>query len=108
MPPRVNSRYAFCDAVPDEDGIYFLTDREPFLWDSTLEGTREYIVGTGDTLAGIAYKSFQGIRNSEHLWWVILDFQPGSTILDPTQDLRIGLRLKIPATRIVRERILGG
>lgn len=106
MPPRLNSRYMNCEGVLDDDGRMFLTEREPFRYDSKLPGTRKHRVSKGETLFTLARRYFHPMPNSEHLWWIICEFQP-DPILDPTLDLDENRILHIPSIRAVQERILG-
>jgi len=106
MPPRKNSRYERSFGVEDDNGNLYLTEREPFLYNKDLPGTRRHRVAKGDTLYNLAYKYFQPIHNAEHLWWIIAEFQP-TPILDPTIDLADGSTLFIPSVRVVQRKVFG-
>lgn len=125
MPPLLNSRYERTYAVEDvelrpltsgedelEEGVLYLTEREPFRFDENLPGTRRHRVAEGDTLQILAYRYFQGVKLSgslgpEHLWWIIADFQP-VPILDPTIDLEVGRLLYIPGVPVIKRKVFGG
>lgn len=111
MPPLIRSRYERTYGLEDDNGLLYLTEREPFRYDKTLPGIRRHRVATGDTLQVLAYRYFPGLTISgglgpEHLWWVIADFQP-VPIQDPTVDLEVGRVLYIPSVSVVRRRIFG-
>lgn len=106
MPPRKNSRYEKCFGIEDEDGNLYLTERDPFLYDKDLPGTKKHTVVKGDTLNNLAYEYFKPIPNAEHLWWIIAEFQP-TPILDPTIDLVDGTILYIPSPSVVRRKVFG-
>jgi len=112
MPPLLNSRYERAYGVEDDDGVLYLTEREPFRYDKGLPGTRRHVVALGDSLQVLAFRYFQGFRlpgglGPEHLWWVIADFQP-NPILDPTIDLEVGRVLYIPSLQVIKRRVFGG
>lgn len=104
MPVDVFSRDRFCDALQDDEGRLFLTEREPYTY-RELPDTRVHVVGEGDTLTSLAARYFSGLPNASLLWWVIADFQPGGGIFDPTIRLAVGSRLYIPSVRTVEEDI---
>lgn len=104
MPPRVNSRYQFCQGVYDDDGNLFLTQPEPFGF-VELADNRFHPVVVGDTLHGLAARYFPSFQNPARLWWVIGHFQP-DPIHDPTIRLTTGTNVVIPSERTLKERIL--
>lgn len=106
MPPHENSRYLASYGRRDSSGKLFLTQRKPFRFDKSLKGTKTHVVAEGDTLWNLAYRYFKPVKNAEHLWWVIAEFQP-TPIRDLTLDLDVGRVLYIPTLRVVQERILG-
>ena len=102
MPPRVFSRYQFCDGLVTPTERLFLSDRTPYLFQS-FEDNRQHIVTGGETLGGLASRYFEGIADPpDQLWWIIADFQP-EPIFDPTLLLDEGRVLQIPSIRTVRE-----
>lgn len=105
MPPANKfSRDAFCLAVPDANGVLFLTEREPFRY-VDLDDNIEHIVTAGDTWTSLAAKYYSSLPSPELLYWAIADFQPG-IILDPTIRIEPGTRLYIPSQRTLEEDIL--
>jgi hypothetical protein len=102
----MNSRYAYSIGKIDNDGITYLTDPEPFPYDNKLPGTIKHVVADGETIWTIARKYYSSIKNAEHLWWVIADFQP-VPLHDMTIDLTVGSILYIPSMRVLSEQILG-
>lgn len=106
MPPRLNSRYMGCEGVLDDQGRMFLTEREPFRYNSKLPGTRKHRVSKGETLFTLAFRYFNPMPDAEHLWWILCEFQP-DPILDPTLDLEEQRIVHVPSYRIVHEQILG-
>lgn len=112
MPPLEKSRYERTYGVEDENGVLYLTEREPFRYDETLPGTRRHPVAQEDSLQVLAYRYFQGVKLSnglgpEHLWWIIADFQP-IPIIDPTIDLEIGRIIYIPSVQVIKRKVFGG
>ncbi len=103
MPPRRLSRYTFCAAVEDADGVRFLTEREPFRY-RALGDNRHHIVKEGDSLFNLAGRYFRGFTRPAGLWWTIADFQP-APIIDPTLTLTIGRVVVVPSERTVSELI---
>lgn len=103
MPPRQFSRYSFCQALRDEEGRTYLTERVPFGF-RVLADTYLHTVVQGDTLFALAGRHYAGLPRPSGLWWVIADFQP-EPILDPTIALVPGSRLFIPSLRAVQELI---
>jgi len=103
MPPRLYSRYQFCDAINDENGVLYLTEREPYGYQN-LSDNRVVIAKQGDTLFTLAARYFAPLPNAAKLWWVIADFQP-SPIFDPTVGLANGQQMIIPSLRTVTDRI---
>lgn len=112
MPPLIRSRYEKTYGLEDDNGLLYLTEREPFRYDKKLPGIRRHRVAQEDTLPVLAARYFRGLTISgglgpEHLWWVIADFQP-IPIQDPTIDLEVGRLLYVPSVAVVRRRIFGG
>lgn len=104
MPPRIYSRFTFSSAILDGDERLFLTDREPFLFQS-LPDNRQHIVQQGETLFSLAGRYFASLPRPAGLWSIIADFQP-DPIHDPTLALDVGRSLVIPSVRVVTEEIL--
>lgn len=101
MPPRMWSRHQFTSGVTDDDGAWFLNDRERFPF-RDYRDNRVHVVREGDTLFSLAGIYFRGLTRPCGLWWVIADFQP-DPIHDPTLALQPGRALFIPSTRTVVE-----
>lgn len=106
MPPHSRSRYLGTFGLKDTSDRVFLTQRKAFRYDAKLRGTRQHVVGDGDTLWNLAYRYFKPFPNAEHLWWVLAEFQP-VPIRDLTLDLVAGRVLYIPSPRVLQERIIG-
>lgn len=103
MPPRLYSRHTFCEAVIDDAGRLYLTDREPYGY-RDLPDNRTHRVAEGDTLQTLAARYFAELPDPAWLWWVIADFQP-DPIFDPTIALAPGAVLIIPSVQTVLSRI---
>lgn len=106
MAPRVGSRHAFAQGVLDEQGRWFLTEREPFRF-RELSDTREHVVVQGDTLFTLAGRYFAPLPRACGYWWAIADFQP-DPVFDPTLELELGRRIFIPSVRVLTDVILAG
>jgi len=104
MPPHVGSRYSFCDALTDELGRMYLTDREPYGYASHPD-SREHLIVLGDTLFSLAGQYFAPLPRACGYWWAIADFQP-EPIVDPTLALTVGDTLIIPSLRLLTDVIL--
>ena len=106
MPPATRySRDLFCDAVPDENGLVYLTEREPFAY-VDRDDNIEHVAGQGDTWTSLAVQYFSMQAEPDSLWWVIADFQPGGGIVDPTIRISPGTRIYVPSQRTLEEEIL--
>lgn len=103
MPPSRLSRYRFSRYLRDENGVKYLSDREPFAYRSFADNITHSVV-EGDTLFSLAARYFSGFDRPSGLWWVIADFQP-DPIRDPTFPLEIGRELVIPSVRTVSEEV---
>ncbi len=103
MPPRLYSRHAFCEALTDDAGRLYLTERVPYGY-RDLPDNRVHRVATGDTLQTLAARYFFELPNAAWFWWVIADFQP-DPIFDPTIALAPGTLLVVPSTQTVLGRI---
>ena len=103
MPPRRWSRFTFCTALQDDDGILFLTEREPFGYQPFTDN-RLHVVKEGESLFTLAGRYFAPLPRPAGLWWVLADFQP-EPILDPTLALTPGTTLVVPSLRTVQEEI---
>jgi hypothetical protein len=103
MPPRRFSRYTFSSAVLDDQGRLFLTDVEPYRFQS-LPDNVQHVVQQGDTLFTLAALYFSPLPRPAGLWWVIADFQP-DPIHDPTLALDLGRELVIPSVRTLVEEV---
>jgi len=57
MPPRVGSRYSFCQGFRDGQGRLLLTDREPYGFQDHPDN-RVHVVVQGDTLFHLAGRYF--------------------------------------------------
>jgi hypothetical protein len=105
MPPHVGSRYSFCDALTDERGRLYLSDREPYGYVAHADN-RLHIVVQGDTLFSLAGQYFAPLPRACGYWWAIADFQP-EPIVDPTLELgAVGASLVIPPLRVLTDIIL--
>lgn len=104
MPPRRLSRFTFSAAVLDENESLFLTEREPFRFQS-LPDNRQHLVQEGESLFSLAGRYFAPLPRPAGLWWLIADFQP-DPIHDPTLALDVGRALVIPSVRVVTEEVL--
>ena len=105
MPPRSGSRYTFSSGTYDDDGILYLTEREPYRFCAQPD-TRLHTVVQGDTLFNLAGRYFAPLARACGFWWAIADFQP-DPIVDPTLELDSGRTLFIPAVRVLTDVILG-
>ncbi len=103
MPPRRYSRYTFCEAVLDDNGCLFLTERQPYRY-RALADNRQHVVNEGDTLFTLAGRYFAPLPRPAGLWWIIADFQL-DPIHDPTLVLESGRVIVIPSLRTVTEEI---
>ncbi len=103
MPSRRWSRFTFCTALQDDDGILFLTEREPFGYQPFTDN-RLHVVKEGESLFTLAGRYFAPLPRPAGLWWVLADFQP-EPILDPTLALTPGTTLVVPSLRTVQEEI---
>ena len=103
MPPRRWSRFTFCTALQDDDGILFLTEREPFGYQPFADN-RLHVVQEGESLFTLAGRYFAPLPRPAGLWWVIADFQP-EPILDPTIALTPGATLVIPSLQTIQAEI---
>jgi hypothetical protein len=103
MPPRRYSRFTFCAAVLDDSQRLFLTEREPFGFQS-FPDNRQHVVQAGETLFTLAGRYFAPLPRACGLWWVIADFQI-SPLHDPTLALDLGSVLFIPSLRVVTEEV---
>lgn len=101
MPPGIRSRYLFCHGVRDENGVLYLTEREPFRY-YPFKDNRLHVVFHGDTLFHLAGHYFAPLERACGYWWVIADFQP-DPIFDPTLALEVGRRLVIPPLRLITD-----
>jgi len=104
MPPRIGSRYTFCQGVRDDDGRLYLTEREPYRFRSHPDN-RSHTAVEGDTLFDLAGRYFAPLPRACGYWWVIADFQP-DPIIDPTLQLEPGRRMFIPSVRVLTDVIL--
>jgi hypothetical protein len=103
MPPRRYSRYTFCEAVLDDDGRLFLTERQPYRF-RALTDNRQHVVKEADTLFSLAGHYFAPLPRPAGLWWIIADFQI-DPIHDPTLVLESGRIIVVPSLRTVTEEI---
>ena len=103
MPPLVNSRYMFCEALRDAAGNLYLTERTPYRFQDVSDN-RFHTVMLGETFHQLAEQYFPSIPDAASLWWIIPDFQP-TPIHDPTLALVPGTVLVIPSERLVQEEI---
>ena len=101
MPPRRFSRFEFTEAMRDDAGRWFLTDREPYRF-RALPDTRAHVVQEGESLFTLAGRFFRPRARAAGFWWVLADFQP-DPILDPTLPLRPGTVLYVPSLRVLDE-----
>ncbi len=104
MPPRIGSRYTFCQGVRDDDGRLYLTEREPYRFRPHPDN-RSHTAVEGDTLFDLAGRYFAPLERACGYWWVIADFQP-DPIIDPTLQLEPGRRMFIPSVRVLTDVIL--
>jgi hypothetical protein len=108
VPPKIYSRYEFCEGVYDDLSVEHpnlrLTDREPYRFKPFSDSVK-YVVKEGDTLFALAFRYYSRHEDAAWLWWVIGDFQP-DPIVDPTLLLTPGRVLYIPSERVLAEQIL--
>ena len=103
MPPKLGSRYLFCNGVRDDDGKRYLTEREPFRY-RAFSDNRVHTVVEGDTWFNLAGRYFAPLERACGYWWVIADFQKESNIeIDPTVLLTPGSKVVIPPVRLVTD-----
>ncbi len=101
--PSDVSRYLFCHGLTDENGKFYLSDREPFRF-VVRSDNRHHTVVEGDTLFSLAHEYFAPVKRPAGLYWVIADFQP-DPIIDPTLRLVPGTTIVIPSVRCFIEEI---
>lgn len=99
MPPRLNSRHTFCTAQADANGNLFLSEREPFVYQS-LSDNILHTVAKGESLFTLAARYYAPLSRPAGLWWIIGDFQP-DPIFDPTVALEENSLLVIPSLQTV-------
>lgn len=99
MPPRAMSRHQFSIGLTDTKGRLYLSDPEPYRFQS-FPDNRQHVVKDGDTLQGLAARFFPD-EDAALLWWAIAWFQP-DPILDPTLALEAGSTLVIPGPSALR------
>jgi len=109
MPPRLYSRYMFCVGLRDEQERFYLSERDPFVFQN-FPDNRTHVVADGETLWSLAARYFQGFEDPALLWWIIADFQPDAEsnpapIFDPTIALAPGTKLVIPSIQTVQNEI---
>lgn len=105
MPPKIGSRHIFCLGVKDQEGLFHLTDREPYRYHDHTDN-RVHTVVQGDSLFDLAGRYFASLPRACGFWWVIADFQP-DPIVDPTLELETGRTMHIPSLRVLTDIILG-
>ena len=101
MAPRLFSRFTFSEGLQDADGLLFLTDNAPFLYQDLLDN-EEHVVKQGETLWSLSARFFPSFPRPAGLFWIIADFQP-EPIHDVTIRLRDGQVLIIPSELTVDE-----
>lgn len=101
--PSLYSRFTFCEALKDEAGRLYLSEREPFRY-LALADNIAHRVTQGESLWTLADRYFDPLPRAAGLWWVIADFQP-APIFDPTVVLAPGSVIVVPSFRTVVERI---
>lgn len=95
-----NSRYRYCTEYQDDDGNYYLDEREPFRYQDVSDN-RFHTVIDGDTWWGLAHLYFSGYTRQCGLWWLLCEYQP-TPVIDPTLRLEPGDVIVIPPMRMVR------
>ena len=104
MPPHVGSRYSFCDALVDDQGRWFLTDREPYGFVRHADN-RLHTTVAGDSLFSLAGQYFAALPRACGYWWAIADYQ-AEPVIDPTLELAVGTVVVIPSLRVLTDIIL--
>ena len=103
MPPRFLSRYQFCTQLQDANGALYLSERDPFRYQSFTDNIQHRVV-EGETWQGLASRYYAALPEPDLLWWVIADFQP-DPVFDPTIKLTPGSIVVVPSLTTVREQI---
>ncbi len=103
------SRYRYCIVLYDDDGIPYLTEREPFLHEQLPDNAA--LIALGDdcwpALADRAYVPEDEVCNQ---WWALCDFQPSDDrepVIDPTLAIEAGTEIVVPSRRTKTRRIMG-
>lgn len=104
MPPNRWSRDRFTTGITDDDGVLYLSEREPYAYRELADNV-VHRVTQGDTLWTLAATYYEGIERPARFWWAIGDFQP-DPIHDPTIALAPDSELVIPSIRTLQEEIL--
>lgn len=105
MTMLADSRYRYCSQRTDENGIAYLSEREPLKY-SDEPDNRYHSVKEGDTWWGLAHRYFPSIPRKSRHWWIIAEFQP-EPVVDPTIKLTVGATLVVPSERYVRQVVFG-
>lgn len=104
MVPNKLSIYRFCSAVPDIDGIAYLTEAPPFRY-VELADTRLHTVAGRDTWHGLAARYYPAHAKRELLAKVIADFQP-VFVEDMSVEIDTGAVVHIPSSATIDDLIL--
>jgi len=100
-----DSRYRYCQQLTDENGVAYLSEREPLKYEKQSDN-RFHTVMEGDTWWGLAHRYFSSFQNKSRLWWIIAEFQP-TPVIDPTLKLVAGSVVVVPSERYVRQVVFG-
>jgi hypothetical protein len=104
VPPRLRSRFTFCEAAAQADGAVLLSEYEPYRF-TTLADNVQHPVQDGDTWFNLAGKYFAPMDRPAGFFWVLCDFQP-TPVIDPTIPPTTGSIVWVPSVRTLTEIIL--
>jgi len=95
------SRYRYCYVLYDDDGIPYLTEREPYLF-RALNDNASVIARGDDHWPALADRAYHPEELACNEWWAILDFQPSDDrepVIDPTLAIEAGTEIVTPSRR---------
>ena len=103
MPIFPQSRNRYNTEYQDDDGNYYLDDREPYRFENEIDNL-VIEAKEGDMLWHIAHKAFAGERRPCGYWWAIAEYQP-DPIIDPTIQFSANQKIVSPSKRVLNNKI---